>query len=62
MNAASELIVELGEGKWAHLERKIRTKPLPKIRELIAELEKRSPGHTKEAYEDAIARAYWQNR
>jgi hypothetical protein len=55
--AAEKLAVEMWEGRWDHL--KDRPVVCP---EIVVELERRCPGHTKSEYEDAIARSWWRQR
>jgi hypothetical protein len=53
--AADALSAEIWQHKWDHLPEVAR--PVNEWRELIAELNRRSPGHSEEAYRDAIARS-----
>jgi hypothetical protein len=53
--AADVLSAEIWEHKWDHLPEVAR--PVNEWHELIAELKRRCPGHSNEAYRDAIARS-----
>jgi hypothetical protein len=54
--SSDQLADEIWEGKWGHIPH-LRTTPIGEVAEILAELERRCPGHTKEAYQDAIARS-----
>lgn len=53
-DAAYVLAEEIRDGKWAHVEC-LKVKPVPACVEIINELRARSPGHTLEQYQRAIA-------
>ena len=57
--AAHVLGGEIWDGKWEHIEG-LHTTPIPKAHELLKELKERCPGHTDEAYEDALARGWYK--
>jgi hypothetical protein len=59
--AADELVDEVRQGKWDHIQT-LKSKPIGDQPELFAELERRCPGHTKEAYADAYARSFITRR
>jgi hypothetical protein len=52
---------EVLTGKWSHIV-DWRSKPISELTEILAELERRCPGHTKQTYQDALARSCWNNR
>jgi hypothetical protein len=58
--AADGLIDELHAGKWDHVS--ARFKPIPNCTELIDELERRCPGHSREDRIDALARSLFTRR
>lgn len=59
--AVKSLVAEINSGAWNHIE-ELKTRPIGEQLELAKELEKRSPGHPKEVYLEAIGRALWNNR
>lgn len=62
LQAASDgLSDEIWEGRWDHIA-SLHNHPIGECVKIIAELERRSPGHTKEEYKDAIARSLFTRR
>lgn len=60
-DAAKALLDEINSGTWNHIS-ELKTRPIGEQIELAKELEKRSPGHSKEVYLETIGRALWNNR
>jgi len=56
--AADEISREVWVGKWDHIPN-LNKKLISEWTEILEELERRCPGHTKEMYEDALARSYF---
>lgn len=60
-DAAYALAGEIRDGKWAHVEC-LKVKPVPACPEIIDELRTRSPGHTLDQYQRAIADGLFASR
>jgi hypothetical protein len=56
---ALKLIVDVSTGK---LGRDLSSKPFEEWTDVLAELERQCPGHSKDTYRDVLARASWNNR
>jgi hypothetical protein len=51
--ASDKLVAEIWDGQWEHLKKRSIV-----CREIVTEMERRCPGHTKSEYEGAIARSW----
>ena len=58
---ADEISDEVWQGKWDHIPN-LNGKVISEWTKVLEELEKRCPGHTKEGYEDALARSHFTRR
>ena len=54
IDSAHDLALEIRDGVWAHVDC-LRVKPAAACPEIIDELRRRSPGHSLEQYQKAIA-------
>ena len=59
--ASSTLLVEVISGAWSHVPN-LNAKPIEQWVEVLATLEDRCPGHTKDDYVAALLRANRDNR
>jgi len=59
--ASDEISDEVWQGKWDHIPR-LNHEVISEWTEVLEDLEKRCPGHTKEEYEDALARSHITRR
>ncbi len=59
--ASDEISDEVWQGKWDHIPN-LNGKVISEWTEILKELEKRCPGHTKEKYEDALASSHFTRR
>lgn len=59
--ASAALVAEVSGGKWRHISG-LGSKPIDKWAEVLAELERMCPGHSKDEYVNALSRANWNNR
>ncbi len=60
-HAADVLSDEVWQGKWNHIP-DLNRRPIPEWAEILSELEKRCPGHSVQAYEDALIRSHFGRR
>jgi hypothetical protein len=60
-DAAIALSDEIWAGKWQHIPN-LSCTPVSEWAEILLELEKRAPGHTRKAYEDALFRNHMLRR
>ena len=56
---ALTLTVDVSTGRFGH---DLSSKPFEEWTDVLAELERRCPGHSISTYQDALARASWNNR
>ena len=56
---ALALIVDVSMGRFG---RDLSSKPFEEWTEVLAELERQCPSHSISTYQDALARANWNNR
>lgn len=59
--AAIALSEEIWAGKWQHVP-DLKFKPIAEWTEILQELARRAPGHSEEAYEDALLRHHMLRR
>jgi hypothetical protein len=59
--ASVALVAEVSDGRWRHVSG-LSGKPAEQWTEILAELERLCPSHSKEEYVDALKRAIWNNR
>lgn len=59
--AAYQLAEEIRDGGWKHVA-DLATKPVPDCEEIVLELERRCPGHSRQDYRTAIAKSLLESK
>jgi hypothetical protein len=59
--ASYQLAEEIRDGRWKHVQ-DLAVKPAPDCEDIIQELQRRCPGHSRQDYRTAIAKGLFESR